>query len=155
MGPWHDVQNQNDIDALLSAFGGFHDSCLVKADYQAGAHVDQRNAMGQGAPGDYQLRLLFHSQWARPLELCFTGVRSFHIVGWQERYFCDIFDCYLNIRTDLVPGRDDPVVVWADGNCFDPKNLTTQDILNEGGYSYVAAQGLRWRWYTEETEETP
>ncbi len=155
MEPWHSVQNQGDIDALLTAFGGFHDSCLVQADYQAGCFVDEASAMGRGGPEDYQLRLVFHSQWAKPLELQFTGVRAFHIVGWQERYFCDIFDCYLAIRTDLVPGQDDPIVVWADGENFDPKSLPAQGLLEEGGYSYIAAQSLQWRWYTDQTEEKP
>ena len=155
MEPWHTVQNQTDIDTLLTDFSGFHDSCLVRAEYRSGCYVDETNAMRMSGPGDYRLRLVFHSQWAKPLELLFTGVRAFHIAGWQERYSCDILDCYLAIRTDLAPGRDDPIVVWADGDCFDPKNIPAQGLLEEGGYSYAAARGLQWRWYREGMEETP
>ena len=137
MEPWHTVQNQTDIDALLTDFSGFHDSCLVRAEYRSGCYVDETNAMRMSGPGGYRLRL------------------AFHIAGWQERYSCDILDCYLAIHTDLVPGRDDPIVVWADGDCFDPKNIPAQGLLEEGGYSYAAARGLQWRWYTEGMEETP
>ncbi|MCI8810145.1 MAG: hypothetical protein HFF84_08465 [Oscillibacter sp.] len=148
MHEWIAVKTQTDIETLLQHFGGFHDSCLVSLSYQSGASVDSKQAMSFGGPEQRELHMLFHSQWEkRPLELCFTGVRLFHIAGYQERYSCDIFDSYLKIHTDLIPGQDCPLVVWADWENFSPKDAFDCRVLHEPMISYVIASALKWKFF--------
>lgn len=79
---WKNVADQQGIEDLMKTFGGFHDSCITSLSYESGLFVDPRGAMGMGTPEGFALRMVFHSQWhPRAVELCFSGVRSFHIVG--------------------------------------------------------------------------
>ena len=121
MESWNVVSSDADINELLEQYGGFHDSCLVDLFYRSGAHVNENNAMFFGPPVGYELWLTFHSQWYKePLELCFIGVRRCNIVGFQDRYGAEILDCYLAYHTDLITGRDAPLIVWADYADFSP-----------------------------------
>lgn len=150
MGEWTAIKTQADIEKLMQCYGGFHDSCLVGLEYRTGAFVDSGRVMCFGLPEHYMLHMCFHSQWeARPLELCFSGVRRFCAAGWQERYGCDIFECSLQIHTDLLPGRDDPLIVWADNGGFSPKALLDRRILDEPMTTYVIASSLKWRFTKE------
>ncbi len=42
---WVPIRTTNDIAELMEDYGGFHDSCIVSANYVSGAHVDERLAM--------------------------------------------------------------------------------------------------------------
>lgn len=147
MEHWNEVRTPEDIAELMKAFVGFHDACLTELRYASGAFVDGEGRMWFGRPEERTARATFHSQWKeQALELCFTGVRKICMAGWQERYGCDLFDCYLAIHTDLVAGRDDPLIVWADGEDFSPKDLPERGLLGEPMDSYIVAARLRWRW---------
>lgn len=146
---WTMIHNQEDADALLQTYGGFHDSCLVESYYRSGAFVDEDSAMHFGSEKERELHLIFHSQWkSRPLDLCFTGVRTHRIAGWSDLYDCCFLDGYLKFHTDLIPGRDDPLIVWADGDGFSPHRMQEQEqeLLTEPMTSYVVASGLKWRY---------
>lgn len=141
------VQDQEDADRLLQAYGGFHDSCLVESYYRSGASVDEEGAMGFGGEKDRELHLILHSQWkSRPLDLCFTGVRTHCIAGWSDLYDCCLLDGYLKFHTDLIPGRDEPLIVWADWDGFSPYRMQERELLAEPMTSYVIASGLKWRY---------
>lgn len=34
MGDWHNIATQDDIESLLSAYGDFHDACIVEAHFK-------------------------------------------------------------------------------------------------------------------------
>lgn len=36
MGDWHNIATQDDIESLLSAYGDFHDACIVEAHFKSG-----------------------------------------------------------------------------------------------------------------------
>ena len=144
---WNEINNREDIEYLIKEYCGFHDSCLVELNYKSGTSVDNEGNMGFGMPEDRKLHMIFQSQCAKNvLELCFTNVKKFHIVGWQEHYSCDIFDCYLDIHNDLISGRDDNLIVWADNEGFNPKEEVIRYILNEPMDTYVIASHLKWRF---------
>lgn len=146
MHSWHEVETEEDIKRLLEIYGGFHDACLVSLNYKSGAYVDAEQTMHFGLPEERELHVFFHRQWEpREVELCFTGLRKYCIAGWQNNYFCDMFDCYLAIHQDLIAGRDESLIVWADGANFSPKDFVERDILAEPVTSYVIAENLRWR----------
>ena len=151
MHSWNAVNSSNDIHDLMESFGGFHDTCLVDVFYRSGAHVTKDNAMVFEPSSEYVLFMTFHSQWYKEsLELCFTGVRRCNIVGFQNNYFCEILDCYLAFHTDLVSGRDDPLIVWADFAGFSPCRNAQESVLHEPATTYVIAEQLKWRFVPRE-----
>ncbi|GAA0084885.1 hypothetical protein UT300007_13240 [Clostridium sp. CTA-7] len=144
---WYEVKEQRDIDYLLKEYCGFHDSCLVELNYKSGAYVDKERSMCFGTSEERELHMIFQSQCTGiMLELLFTNVKKFHVAGWQEYYSCDIFDCYLEIRNDLIMGRDNNLIVWADTEGFNPKEEVERYILNEQMTTYVIAANLKWRY---------
>ena len=146
MNNWYDVNNQSDINYLMETYGGFHDSCITELRYISGADVNDNLSMGFGESLDRKLSIIFKRQW-KPvkIELLFEGMRQMNIAGWQNNYFCDIFDCYLAIHNDLVKGRDDNLIVWADNSGFNPKELYERKILSEPLISYIISEKLKWR----------
>lgn len=144
---WYEVKNKKDINYLLQKYCGFHDSCLVSLNYNSGALVDSDGNMRFGISEERELHMFFKSQCTKKvLELNFTHVKNFHVAGWQEYYACDIFSCYLDIRNDLISGKDDNFIIWADDEAFNPKEIDERPILNEPMITYVIAGNLKWRF---------
>jgi len=146
MSEWHEITNAEDIHGLLEFYGGFHDSCIKELKYVSGAEVNNNRALRFGESKDRIVNITLQRQWLPiSIELRFVGMRKMNIVGWQRNYFCDIFDCYLAIHHDLVAGLDDELIVWADNEGFNPKNIFDRDILSEPGTSFIVAEKLSWR----------
>ena len=148
MSEWKEIQNQEDINGLMETFVGFHDSCITTVRYESGCYVDEkRNMYAHVPPEKFVLNVVFHSQWeVRSVELCFGGVRRFHVVGLEDNYMKDIYDAYLAFHEGLMPTGHDVasrVIVWADWASFDPTHIPAP--LEEPGTSYVIAETLRWR----------
>ena len=123
MDKWKKIVSQEDIDELLRAYGGFHDSCIVSLNYRSGAFVDKESAMHFGSSTDRELRVV--------------------LTGWQENYMCDIFDAYLAFHDGLLPGEPGRVIVWADGCGFDINRLDS--TVCEPAYTYIVSNMLKWR----------
>lgn len=147
MSQWHRVQIQSDIDQLLETYGGFHDSCIVSLHYVSGTYVDDDNAMVFGSDDDFVLNIVFQRQWEpKGLELCFSGVRRFHVTALQDNYFDDIYEAYLAFHDGILPAKyraADRVIVWADDAGFCVNELSEAPV--EPDFSYVIATGLKWR----------
>jgi len=146
MNNWYDVNNKSDINYLMEIYGGFHDTCITELCYISGADVNENLSMGFGESLDRKLSVIFKRQW-KPVkvELLFEGMRQMNIAGWQNNYFCDLFDCYLELHNDLIKGRDDNLIVWADNSGFNPKKLYERNILSEPLISYIISEKLKWR----------
>lgn len=142
------ITNNDDIEKLMKAFAGFHDSCIVSVNYNSGAYVDERGCMGCGDNDEYTLGMILHSQWSKPLELYFSGVRKCGLTGFRDNYFCDIYGATLKFRTGLLgKTRDDNLIIWADRENFDPFTYTEHYPLNNGHeVSYVIADKLEYRF---------
>ena len=147
MSQWHQVQIQSDIDQLLETYGGFHDSCNVSLHYVSGTYVDDDNAMVFGSDDDFVLNIVFQRQWEpKGLELCFSGVRRFHVTALQDNYFDDIYEAYLAFHDGILPAKyraADRVIVWADDAGFCVNELS--EAPTEPDLSYVIATRLKWR----------
>lgn len=143
---WHDINSQSDIDFLQKTYGGFHDSCITELRFVSGADVDENLAMGFGASIDRKLYVIFKRQWKpMKIELLFEGMRKANIEGWQNNYLCDIFDSYLAQHNDLIKGRDENLIVWADTVGFNPKVICERNILAEPFTTYIISEKLKWR----------
>ena len=148
MNEWRTVEDQRGIEELMEAFMGFHDSCIHSLRYESGCYVDgERSMYAHRPPESFVLRMILHSQWKEgAMELCFEGVRRFHVVGLEDNYMKEIYDAYLAFHDNLLPtghGAAPRVIVWADWADFDPTRIS--DPLEEPGTSYVIAAALRWR----------
>lgn len=85
---------KSDIKGLIKDYYGFHDSYISELNYKTGIKKDIEGEIVLGELRESKLYLKFESQYKeKPLELCFIGVRRFNIVGWQEDYTCEIFEC--------------------------------------------------------------
>ena len=146
MDLWIEAKTQEDIAVLMNQFGGFHDSCLMKLQYRSGAEIQEGNFLCFGSQEDRELRMFFESQWGKKLELCFTGVRRFSIGGWQENFGCDILDCHFAIHKGLLRDPEQPLVVWADDELFDPVEWDCLGFLDEPMISVVIADSVKWRF---------
>jgi len=141
---WHEVNTQEDIELLLSVYGGFHDSCIAALNYHSGAFADERRAMHFGTPEERRLSVIFQSQWEpRTVELLFSGLRQMHLAGWQENASCEIFEANLTFCEGLLPGEPRRVIVWSDTK--DPDVPTDGRGIREPAGTWIVANALRWR----------
>ena len=153
MNNWNEITSSVDINYLLDQYGGFHDSCLVEMFYRSGYSVQENGAMVLGSLDDHELHMIFHSQWYKqPLELCFNGVRKCNLVGFESYFSADILDCHLAYHDDLLTGRDDPLIVWADFAGFSPTLYSRDKLLHEPDATFVIAEKLKWRFITDPQE---
>ena len=144
MSEWKEIRSESDIDEIMETLGDFHDSCIVSVNYKSGAFVDERYAMHSGSPDDREMTVLFHSQWdPKVFELCFTGVRQMHLVGWQDNYFCDIFSAGLSFCSNILPGAQSRLIVWTDYGSFDPSDA--EGPIKEPANTYIISNSLKWR----------
>ncbi len=152
---WIEIKDNDGIDALMEQYAGFHDSCIISISYQSGNYVDERGAMGCGDLDGHTLSMIVQSQWGKPLELLFSGVRKCNITGFRDSYFCDIFEATLEIRTDILgKTRDDRLIVWADRSGFNPLTYTEEYPLNNWyETTYIIAEKLRYRFLADESED--
>lgn len=137
---WTVIRNQSDIDALMEAYGSFHDSCITGICYENGNRVDETLTMSWGSEEQFCLVMSLQRQYSpKDIELCFTGLRRINLNG------CDtigipLFDCFLSFYG--------PYIVWADGECFDPEHPLGKSQLSSdiNMYTFVVADHLKWRF---------
>lgn len=152
MTEWKEIRLQSDIYELLDIYSGFHDSCIVSVNYKSGTYVNEKNAMRFGNAADYELRIVFHSQWnPKIMELCFTGVRQIHLTGWRENYYDIIFDVQLSFYDGVLFGSPNRVIVWANDYDFDRNKMDT--ISQDSSDTYIVADSLKWRIGDENESE--
>lgn len=147
MEEWNKVAVQKDVDKLLHICGRFHDTCIVSVNYKSGAFVDEKNAMHFGACDDHELSVVLHGQWEpRGIELCFIGVRQFHLTGWRSNYTCEILEAHLSFYEGMWEGKQERLIVWSDVWDFNIDQLSgaAKELKN----TYVIASALKWRAVT-------
>jgi hypothetical protein len=147
---WVPVNTPMDIAALMDAYSGFHDSCIISANYISGAYVDDRFAM-HGKNRDCTLVLRLDSQmaanavhpWKKTIEMKFIGLRRMYLTGYEDNYFCEILSCYLTFHQNWI--------LWSDQDDFDPDRSNPSSLFEEPMTTFVLADRLEWRF----TEEVP
>ena len=144
MSTWHNIETQEDIENLMAAYGDFHDACIVSANFQTGVFVDDNMTMHFGSAEEKILSVTFQRQWnPKTIELQFSGLRQFHLAGWQDNYLCDIICAYLSFHNNLLPGTPERVIVWSDTDYFDIKKI--DNSIHEPTDTYIVANALKWR----------
>ncbi len=148
MTEWKGVLTDGDIQELLETYGGFHDSCIASLNYRSGYTVNDDGSMNMAQPEDFELSVIFHSQWnPKFIELCFGGVRRMRLVGLQDNNTNEISEAFMGFYEGILPCKykSTPVksIVWADNADFDVNNI--QDPLTEPSETYIIAATLKWR----------
>lgn len=138
---WNKIENDRDIESLIEKYYGFHDSYISELNYKTGIKKETEGDITLGEAKKNKLYLKFESQYKeKQLELCFIEVRKFNVVGWQENYISEIFECYLK-RINDINHKEKSYIIWADDGDFNPKN-----ICDEQETIYVIANNLKWRY---------
>jgi hypothetical protein len=129
---WQEIRTQNDADALMEAFGDFHDSCTREAHLWTGHWVNPDLSMSFGHL-DTRIRFLIQRQFNSPsaIELLFEGVTRFNLVPAPE-------DCDSIILSATLLVRD-RIIYWS------PESGWSADKPNRDEFTWVAARRLLWR----------
>ena len=114
---WNYIRTQEDANAFMHSFVGFHDATLDKIIYEE----EYRKT---------QLKAIFNnSGWYGVVELCFEGAVAMNLRAPSENHSCEIYDATLIVK--------DESIFWADAE------LKEEDY-NYGG-TYIKALNLKWR----------
>lgn len=114
---WTYIHTQEDANAFMKLFMGFHDSTLDKLVYEETQHTSRVTATFD------------NRGWFGVVELCFEGVRSVHIQPPGENYSRELFEGTLIVSEEGV--------FWADSY------MESADPGCEG--SHIQALNLKWR----------
>lgn len=115
---WTYINSQEDADAFMKLFVGFHDSTLERIGYI------------EDDSGTKQATVLFdNSCWYGKAELCFEGVQLMKIVPAGENYSRELFSGSLF--------ADESGVFWADDEMEKPDDSYA--------YSIIKALSCKWR----------
>lgn len=114
---WNYIRTQQDADALMELFAGFHDSTLNRLTYEE-------------EYGKAKLTALFdNSGWFGVIELCFEGLLALNLRPPLENCSREIFSATLLFREESV--------FWADDE------LTEENP--SGQCTWIKALNLKWR----------
>lgn len=128
---WNEIKCNQDIEHLLTAYNGFHDSCLKEVVVKTGRYVGQDFSMALPDPGHAEVRLLIQRQ-AGPLstiELLFEAVHEYCLC--QDDGDGIIFDAAFFMKKGLIH--------WADFEGWTPENKSFSTI------TYIISKHLKWR----------
>ena len=115
---WKYIQTQEEADAFMKEFAGFHDATLDKLVYEEDY-------------GRRQITAVFdNSCWYGVAELCFEGVIAARLSPYAETHSREIFDASLFVQDECVH--------WADA-------YLTYEELPEYEGTWIKALNLKWR----------
>lgn len=143
---WNHVRSQANADALLDAFGHFHDACVREAHLFGRHWVNENLSMACPANLDQSIRLLVQRQCSAPsaIELLFDELTRFNLVPAKEDFIGLILQATLLVRGDQI--------LWAPYGSWTPESA---DAEND---TWISARRLRWRivdWMGEELRYGP
>lgn len=129
---WNEITNQNDLDAFINLFGGFHDSCIKEFKYVSGAFVNENLSM-HPINNKRDFKIIFQRQFNNPsvVEMEFTGLLRLSMYPVDENYTCEILDATMILS--------DNCVYW-----YDCERLTENELNTYTG-TLICASKVRWR----------
>ncbi len=113
---WTYIKTQDDADAFMRVFAGFHDAILKKMTYQEDSCTI--------------LNVIFDNEdWFGTVELCFEGVLAVNLRPPTENMMSDIFGASLLVENETI--------FWAD------EYIEKEDFHYEG--NFIKALNLKWK----------
>lgn len=150
---WIKIKSETDIQELLDKCYGFHDYHLINLKFESGikrlSDLSIQSFVGDNP--NCKLKMLFQtSDNTNSLELLFSGVRLFHIVGCQDRYDNEIVEAFLGVVGNLFENNHTSFIVWSDNagwvNVTNIKEvIKNNNSFEEPSVSFVIANSLKWR----------
>ncbi|WP_294147316.1 hypothetical protein [uncultured Clostridium sp.] len=125
---WNYIESKSDIDMLMEAFAGFHDSVIKEIHYVSGDYVDGEG-MHLTFSCDKKIQFLFDSDWSGSMEVIFEAVRLMQLVPPAENYLADLFDASVFVKHHEVYFYDSSLA----------------EIPETYSGTWVKALGMRWR----------
>lgn len=148
---WTEIKTDRDIEKFMKDTGCLHDAVIVSVQYESGCKNKGEMQIIHSPAENYKLLLTLDSQWVGRVEMLFEGVRHFRFGTYCDNYSNEIYDCSLEIRTDLLgKTRDDKLIVWSDYGDFKPLWKSSCIDLNNGDASVIIADSLKYRLTEEE-----
>lgn len=114
---WNYVLTQEDADAFMKTFVGFHDSTLEKINYSETNGTATANA------------IFDNSGWFGVVELCFEGIQILKIMPAIENCSREFYEASLIVENESV--------FWADSYMEKPNDFYEESIIK--------ALNLKWR----------
>ncbi|WP_017811932.1 hypothetical protein [Paenibacillus shenyangensis] len=135
---WQQINNQEDIDHIMTRFGGFHDSCIKELYIWTGHHVDEDLSMSVPMQRDYKVRLLVQRQYANPtaIELMFDELVQLYIKPSPENYDSIIYGANFLCKDGLF--------YWADDREWTPEKAHQYQDVN-----WICSNKMKWREVNE------
>jgi hypothetical protein len=95
---WNELRSEEDIETLMAAFGGFHDSCIREAHLWTGHAV--HDDLSMSVEPWVCARILIQRQFRNPsaIELLFAGVMDFLLTSPPLNYDADIYEAELTLE---------------------------------------------------------
>lgn len=148
------IKSRTDIQELLDKCNGFHDYHLINLKFESGIKrlPDLSVQSFVGDNPNCKLKMLFQtSDNTFSIELLFTGVRLFHIVGCQNCCDNEIMEAYLSVAENLFENNNTPYIVWSDNSDWANETNIKEAIKNNNAFeepsaSFVIANSLKWRF---------
>ncbi len=130
---WTEVTDSDDVEVLLSTFGGFHDSCIKELHMWTGHFVDPDLSMRTSGDLDCNVRILCQRQWENPsaVELWFEEVTELHVSPSPLNYDSIILEATLEVNNGSI--------YWADDGDWSPGGDGNEKV------TWIASRKLRWR----------
>jgi hypothetical protein len=130
---WMEIKTQDNADALMERFGGFHDGCLREAHLWTDHYVAEDLSMSCPGNLDNRIRLLIQRQFRGPasIELLFEEVTRFNLVPASDNCDSIIFEATLLVR--------DGTIFWSPEGAWDPSSP------RRDASTWISANRLRYR----------
>ncbi|CAM4492505.1 hypothetical protein [Paenibacillus tarimensis] len=131
---WTSLDNQEDLNKLLDAFGWFHDACIREMHMWTDHYVNPNLSMSIPVGLDHKVRLLLQRQ-ARSLpaiELFFEQVTQVYIKPSPENYDSIIYESTFIHKNGLF--------YWADDRNWSPGGNDLYGTVN-----WISSRKVSWR----------
>jgi len=141
-----------DVKELMEVYNNFHDSCIVRLDYESGSYVDEDFAMNFGSRDDHALRMVVDRQdEPKTIELVFKGVKQFNINGYEHNYVDLINEAFIEFNSLIINTYNKKekidVITWStDREIYS----ISVNPLKANNHQYIVAKELKWRFISKD-----
>lgn len=126
---WNYVECDEDIEILMKAILGFHDSMLESLNYISGS-----KALDSGLLHVFndvrQVSMIFYNDWGENIEVVFEGILTLHLKPNTEDCDSIIFSASILLKDKTIFFYDDDV----------------DEALEDYDGTWINALGMRWRF---------
>lgn len=130
---WNIINDEKDIEYVLTRFGHFHDSCIKEVKYTSGSFVNEDCSM---KPFDdlSQVHMIIQRQNIEHsvIEIVFEGVERFNLVPAREGYDSVIFHLHMKKKDNRIYVADEIVDI-------------DEFAQNSDWLTWIRATSAKWR----------